>query len=139
TISARWPSACSIGIVCITGFPYTPSAARSVDRSGQMGRSSLSCDGIHRIGDFFQGADELHVFQFVELLLPPTENRHERPWGAARHDLDDAAFPVEEGGFHPTLRAVARMMVCGRTKIDFLATDRAVQGCALGRTEGEPG
>src|SRR5262249_15593581 len=72
-------------------------------------------------------------------LLPPAEDRRERRGRALRHDLDHAAFPVEERGFHTATRTVARVVVRCRAKTDFLAARRALQRRAFGRAKREPG
>src|SRR4051794_36949337 len=65
-------------------------------------RSGASRDGTHGVGDLLEGTDEFHVLQFVEVMLCPAEGRHEGRRRVVRHDLDDPALPVEEGGFHAT-------------------------------------
>jgi hypothetical protein len=76
---------------------------------------------LEGIGHFLKRARLLHVFEFIEMLLAPSQNRHKSRGRISYHDLHGAAIPVQEGGVYPATRTASRMMIRSRADIDVFA------------------
>src|SRR5262245_40416330 len=92
------------------------------------------------VSDFFNGAHQFDVFQFIQVLLAPANRPCQGTWCVLHHYLNGPVLPHKESALDPTSRADARMMICTRKpQIELVLAFGTTQCRAVGGADCVPG